>query len=698
MKGLTRRQLLRGTAGAGASMTILAACGQRTARPVSREPVVTVTFEPWAINGYLSTSLAKIYQQVLAPFEAANTSIKVQIIPENALGYENGVIAASLAGKGPDILYETQFGAFLENDLLLPLNDYVKKDGVDTSIWSAGQVNDFTLEGQLYGIPVYQGSVVFALNLDVFDSSGVPYPEETWTYQDFVTLCERLTVSSSTNPHSGGMVFFSKDGTGGSISWLFKAFGGNQMNATGTQSTISTMQGIAASQWLYKDLVWRNIIGSGFGPAQLPAGASAMVPVGTWMLVQLAETIGNTKWTFFPVPTYPAGRATFGNSDFYGINSLSPHPEQAWEVLKWISTEKPWQEAMMKLLLAPPAMSSLWPEWESTIVQAAPNFANKGLRWFQDAAVKGYAYPQEFYSFGDTEAEAILGDYLSELWQQQMTSVTTAFQQADQNINAVFAANASFLKQVQVASAELAQAAKAKNPAPFPAPPTMGAGTAPTSATALVQQPTAAGGSWTITGDGAGIGSTTDIFVFASEPFTGDAGTFTCRIDGLYNLSCPSLSPYAQVGLMARSDLSSDAACILVYATAGKGTGVMVRNEPTLPMTEYDAPATGSKIGLISAPYLTAATMPAGTTSNDLTAPIWLRLVRTAGRWQPYTSVNGKTWTVTGPSFEPLMAGCWVGLFACAANASFSDKGQIKTVLTPLDFAPTNFSFVGGAG
>jgi hypothetical protein len=59
------------------------------------------------------------------------------------------------------------------------------------------------------------------------------------------------------------------------------------------------------------------------------------------------------------------------------------------------------------------------------------------------------------------------------------------------------------------------------------------------------------------------------------------------------------------------------------------------------------------------------------------------------GRW---------TWHPVGPPLGSLIGGCWLGVFACALNSSFADKGCIAAAFDHLNFGPLRSLQIGRLG
>lgn len=83
---------------------------------------------------------------------------------------------------------------------------------------------------------------------------------------------------------------------------------------------------------------------------------------------------------------------------------------------------------------------------------------------------------------------------------------------------------------------------------------------------------------------------------------------------------------------------------------------------------------------------------------NYVLRPVWLKISRQGEMWTPWASMDGTTWTQLNPAAAVRMAGCWIGIFACAHNGSFADKGYVRATLDKLSFTPTHFMQIGHTG
>lgn len=108
--------------------------------------------------------------------------------------------AAIAAGSPPDIYFwEGDYSETLSrvrNEWAEPLNSYMDSDKNFVNNFIPAVMADMTVEGSVYAIPIAVMPQIISANLDAFDRANVPYPDETWTIDDFMDICSRLTDKS----------------------------------------------------------------------------------------------------------------------------------------------------------------------------------------------------------------------------------------------------------------------------------------------------------------------------------------------------------------------------------------------------------------------------------------------------------------------------------------------------------------------
>ena len=84
------------------------------------------------------------------------------------------------------------------NTLLQPLSSYMTRDGINEDIFFES-ILDITKckdgSEEMYWVPRDYNKVVCAYNKYIFDAAGIAYPTDNWTWEDFVSVCNKLKKS-----------------------------------------------------------------------------------------------------------------------------------------------------------------------------------------------------------------------------------------------------------------------------------------------------------------------------------------------------------------------------------------------------------------------------------------------------------------------------------------------------------------------
>ncbi|MCY4109207.1 MAG: extracellular solute-binding protein, partial [Chloroflexi bacterium] len=212
---MSRRRLLKAGVYTGigaAGITALAGCGEtqvvevvkevpvETIKEVEVEKVVErvkvetvivekpapqkVTILDWVHP--LSAEDMKVFQPLIDRFNRdfnPNIEIRIDIVPwSNRIQKTMGAVAA---GAPPDTAYVNvdEFTTYVVQDVLEPLDEFVKKDNVDLDDWLPGPRAGMDWEGKLYELPHLYAFRVAYFNKTGWEKSGLDpaITPTTWT-------------------------------------------------------------------------------------------------------------------------------------------------------------------------------------------------------------------------------------------------------------------------------------------------------------------------------------------------------------------------------------------------------------------------------------------------------------------------------------------------------------------------------------
>jgi multiple sugar transport system substrate-binding protein len=300
-----------------------------------------ITFSTWG-----SLDEKKVNELIIAEFEKdyPGTKVNLEYIPDD---YITKIETEFVGGTAPDVIYghPHYFANWASKGLLMDLDTYFAAD------------SDFFYNQNEFIVPMYDafkwngkhiatinGSDTFLLfyNKDMFDKAGVAYPDDNWTWDDFVAAGQKMTVSEGDNKQFGFVM----------SSWPYAAFpfiyshGGSlfdNMNNP-TKATFDTPESVAGLQFA-QDLIWKYKISptvqdSANLGASFDTGQVAMDITGMWAVV-FRRNITDFKWDVANLPLTPGmPRKTIAFYAGYAVYKNTKNPDLAWEFAKYMQSDK----------------------------------------------------------------------------------------------------------------------------------------------------------------------------------------------------------------------------------------------------------------------------------------------------------------------------------------------------------------------
>jgi multiple sugar transport system substrate-binding protein len=401
-RGLTRRQFCRLTAQAGLSVlssTMLSGC---LAPSSTKAETVQLVYQDWRTDWFPAMA-----QQMLDIFHASHPNIQVYYTPDPE-DLEEKMLIEMQAGSAADVFQGccTFFPSWAQKGYLLDLRPYIEADLSKATIddWNIAQYRSFfTKDGLQYGLPKYHGALALYYNKDIFDDYGVAYPTSSWTHDDYLEAMKRLTHDRDGDGKTdlwGSMTDISWD----RLQIHVNAWGGNFVAPDDPSiCRMNEPQTLAALEWIHARM-WKDKVMATFLDVQNLAlrdafitGRLAMVEEGSWALKDILAN-ADFRVGVAPFPAGPAGRVTLATTDGFGIYAGTKHPDEAWELLKFLIS-KEYGRAMAQANFLQPARASLIDEWIAFIRQEFPEQAKDiELAAFADGHLKGYSVTAEISS------------------------------------------------------------------------------------------------------------------------------------------------------------------------------------------------------------------------------------------------------------------------------------------------------------
>jgi multiple sugar transport system substrate-binding protein len=340
------------------------------------------------------------YEQCATDFHTQNPEITVKITQKGWDDYWTGITTGMVSGTAPDVFTDhlAKFPDYMNKKQILPLDDLIKRDNVDTGIYEPGLAELWVgNDGQRYGLPKDWDTIALFYNKKLTDDAGITAaqmgelawnPTDGGTYEKAIA---HLTVDKNgkrgdeagfdkANVKTYGLWMENSGRSSGQTQWsMYTATNGWQFtdkNPWGTKYNYGDPKFIETIKW------WKSLADKGYMPSfkaqtgaawndQLSAGKVAMATNGSWMIGSVFGAKGITP-AVAPTPIGPNGkRASMFNGLSDSIYAGTKNKEASWEWVKYLGSAA-CQDVVGKAGVVFPAIHTSVPLAEAT-------FKEKGI-------------------------------------------------------------------------------------------------------------------------------------------------------------------------------------------------------------------------------------------------------------------------------------------------------------------------------
>lgn len=265
------------------------------------------------------------------------------------------------SGKAPDVIRMSRdiFSPFASEDLFADLTPYLEASG-SAGCWDESLLDIFDFNGELLSLPYMYSNYVIAYNKDIFDEANLEYPTADWTETEFVELAKTLT--SGEGPEKTYGMWF-----GGWVCELVRALYGEPkmydtenmvMQATNNEKFKAAFQLLGD---LHKDGYCSNEVTKTTTTGGFVTGKYAMALAMTSDIGNYQRQIGdNFKWDIVELPiseTYDTRWNTNMRLQGFGMSKTTEHPELAYDLIEYMTTNYEVQKAVDEEGVGIPALT-----------------------------------------------------------------------------------------------------------------------------------------------------------------------------------------------------------------------------------------------------------------------------------------------------------------------------------------------------
>ncbi len=293
-------------------------------------------------------------QRAVDRFNLSQDRIVVEYLSTSNV--DRKTIVAAAGGDPPDIagLWIPNLYAFSDANALLPLDDFLKRDGIDPSTWLDRYYPLYAEmcehRGKIWGVPSAVTTTALHWNKTMFSEAGLNPEQPPRTVQELDEFAEKLTKWDA----SGRITqigFLPQEP--GWWAWSFPLWFGGSLVKDNEVSIGTDPRSQEAFEWVasYSERYGVDAIQSftsGFGSFGSPqtaffSGKVAMVFQGVWLNNFINDFAPGLDYGVAPWPSAVPGTEDFtvADGDVLAIPRGAKHPDEAWEFIKWMASSNP---------------------------------------------------------------------------------------------------------------------------------------------------------------------------------------------------------------------------------------------------------------------------------------------------------------------------------------------------------------------
>ena len=278
---------------------------------------------------------------IMAAVEAFNESqdeivVNASVVPWAQ--YWDKLVVGLPAGSAPDVFSINALNVrdYAVNGYLLDITDLFESGAVDATKFPQHIIDTHTVNGTLWGIPKDYDCIAVYYNKDLFDAKGVAYPQDGWTWEEFVETAKTLTDVE--NGIYGACIEANGQSVG--YDYLFanggKLFDENGMCCVNTPEAAEAFQKLADAILVDKISPTAEEVVETSADTRFQSGMIAMTFTGSWNMALYVDTLGESLGVV-SLPTMKDYATVSHGLSWCGAASTQ-HPEEVKKFLTWMGS------------------------------------------------------------------------------------------------------------------------------------------------------------------------------------------------------------------------------------------------------------------------------------------------------------------------------------------------------------------------
>lgn len=330
------------------------------------------------------------YEKAIKLFEASHPGVKVRYTLANSEEFVPYLLVRAAAGTLPDVFYHrcqyTQ--PFASKGLIKPLDAWVKRDKLSLDDFWTPQLPELSYNGKLYALPENYSSWGVSYNVEVAAQAGVTIPTTAWSWEDLRAVAAKLVRKDGNKVVRYGFQYRTWDVW--AMLGMFHGKSGQVYSSDLKSCTIANPMNAKLLD-MFANMQTQGIIPPG-GAGDFPGKKVAMSYDGSWCTDYWRKQLKGNHFDIAYAPTGDStGKPSVGNSGAgYVVAANSKHPQEAWELVKFLTSEMILDDVFtVKLINIPGRKSSAGKFAKTTTTTGDP----RNVRIWLDSAEKGWSIP-----------------------------------------------------------------------------------------------------------------------------------------------------------------------------------------------------------------------------------------------------------------------------------------------------------------
>lgn len=237
--------------------------------------------------------------------------------------------------------------------LTYDMTELAKKHGMNLNSFAPGFIESATFDGKLYGLPIFNDSLVLFYNRDLFDKFGISYPRDGMTWEETLELAHQFDRNENGTQYMGLWMSPKHYFRMNSLSQGFVDPETNKVTVDNDnwKKTLNLFAELSRNSGV-QEMARENFPSHDHFRGKNSV-AAMYVFLTEWIAVSEEQMPLNWDMVSMPVFKDLPGKGTQPYSNYAGITSISENKDAAMLILKYLTSEEYQMEISKKGKISP---------------------------------------------------------------------------------------------------------------------------------------------------------------------------------------------------------------------------------------------------------------------------------------------------------------------------------------------------------